>query len=69
MSVIAQDATRVAGGYKATIKNPNVSEEAKANAHERLREMGTSGMTVSPLFLQGPDSDHLPAGVSSDQSE
>ncbi|KAG6877583.1 hypothetical protein C0993_005913 [Termitomyces sp. T159_Od127] len=37
-----QDATRVAGGYKATIKNPKVSEEAKANAHERLREMGTS---------------------------
>ncbi|KAG6861921.1 hypothetical protein C0995_009871 [Termitomyces sp. Mi166 len=37
-----QETTRVAGGLKATIKNPNVSDEAKSNAHERLREMGTS---------------------------
>ncbi|KAG6849175.1 hypothetical protein H0H93_010740 [Arthromyces matolae] len=34
--------TNVAGGYKATIKNPNVSSEAKAHAHERLQAMGTS---------------------------
>ncbi|KAG6877489.1 hypothetical protein C0992_009857, partial [Termitomyces sp. T32_za158] len=34
--------TRVAGGLKATINNPRVSDEAKSSAHERLREMGTS---------------------------
>ncbi|KAF9498009.1 hypothetical protein BDN71DRAFT_1429169 [Pleurotus eryngii] len=30
----------VAGGLKAAIHNPNVSEEAKSHAAERLREMG-----------------------------
>ncbi|KAF7305221.1 hypothetical protein MKEN_01237300 [Mycena kentingensis (nom. inval.)] len=29
----------VAGGYKATLKNPNVSEEAKQNAREKLDEI------------------------------
>ncbi|GLB39819.1 putative conidiation protein 6 [Lyophyllum shimeji] len=31
---------RVMAGLKATIRNPNVSEEAKESAVERLREMG-----------------------------
>ncbi|KAF8304975.1 hypothetical protein DL93DRAFT_2102296 [Clavulina sp. PMI_390] len=31
---------RVMGGYKATLKNPNVSEEAKNRAAENLREAG-----------------------------
>lgn len=30
----------VAGGYKATLKNPNVSDEAKQNAEQKLKEMG-----------------------------
>ena len=28
--------TRQAGGYKATLSNPNVSDEAKQNAREHL---------------------------------
>ena len=28
--------TQQAGGYKATLKNPNVSDEAKQHAKERL---------------------------------
>jgi len=32
----------VARGYKATISNPNVSEEAKQNAVQHLQEMGVS---------------------------
>jgi len=31
---------RVAGGYKATISNPNTSEEAKEHARLKLAEMG-----------------------------
>ncbi|SCV73002.1 BQ2448_6927 [Microbotryum intermedium] len=31
---------RVAGGLKASIKNSNVSEEAKQSAQERLEKMG-----------------------------
>ncbi|CAZ84096.1 unnamed protein product [Tuber melanosporum] len=30
----------VAGGYKATLHNPNVSEEAKERAQEKLEQMG-----------------------------
>jgi len=33
---------RVLGGYKATLKNPNVSEEAKEHAKEVLEESGES---------------------------
>jgi hypothetical protein len=46
---------RVAGGYKAAIHNPNVSEEAKENAQQRLDEMGVS-----------PESDEKPVDKSSD---
>ena len=28
-----------AGGYKATLKNPNVSDEAKQHAQEQLDQM------------------------------
>lgn len=31
---------QVAGGYKATLKNPRVSDEAKQHAQEKLNEMG-----------------------------
>ncbi|KAG6902727.1 hypothetical protein C0995_012391 [Termitomyces sp. Mi166 len=42
LSIDQKNETRIAGGLKATINNPKVSQEAKSNAHERLREMGTS---------------------------
>ncbi|KAG5639760.1 hypothetical protein H0H81_000040 [Sphagnurus paluster] len=32
---------RVAAGLKASIKNPNVSEEAKVHASERLQELSS----------------------------
>ncbi|KAG9316462.1 hypothetical protein JVU11DRAFT_2496 [Chiua virens] len=35
-----KDAHRVAAGLKAAINNPNVSDEAKVQAREKLREMG-----------------------------
>lgn len=35
-----KDTTRVAAGLKAAIRNPNVSEEAKEHAREKLKEMG-----------------------------
>lgn len=34
------ETNRVLGGYKATLKNPNVSEEAKEHAREVLEEHG-----------------------------
>ncbi|KAG9014541.1 hypothetical protein FRB95_007222 [Tulasnella sp. JGI-2019a] len=40
MSTSAQHEHRVAGGYKATISNPNTSEEAKVHAREMLAQMG-----------------------------
>ena len=36
---------RVAAGYKATIHNPTVSQAAKKNAEQQLREMGVSSET------------------------
>ncbi|OJT10671.1 Conidiation-specific protein 6 [Trametes pubescens] len=41
------DEKRVAAGLKAAIHNPNVSEEAKDRAQERLETMGTSVETTS----------------------
>lgn len=38
-----KDPSRVASGYKATIHNPNVSEEAKDRAREHLAALGESG--------------------------
>ncbi|KAI0082028.1 hypothetical protein K474DRAFT_1694711 [Panus rudis PR-1116 ss-1] len=37
-----KDPNRVAAGLKATIHNPNVSEEAKERAAERLEHIGAS---------------------------
>ncbi|PPR04716.1 hypothetical protein CVT24_011838 [Panaeolus cyanescens] len=34
------DDTNIARGYKATLKNPRVSDEAKANAQRELEERG-----------------------------
>jgi hypothetical protein len=39
---------RVAAGLKATLHNPNVSEEAKESAARRLKEMGEEGQTHAP---------------------
>ncbi|KAL5534264.1 hypothetical protein ACEPAG_726 [Sanghuangporus baumii] len=33
----------IAGGHKATLKNPNVSEEAKQNSQQLLDEFESSG--------------------------
>ncbi|KAH9851477.1 hypothetical protein C2E23DRAFT_886632 [Lenzites betulinus] len=41
------DDKRVAAGLKAAIHNPNVSEEAKERAQERLETMGTSVETTA----------------------
>lgn len=38
---------RVAAGLKAAIHNPNVSEEAKERAADRLEHMGGAGHTGS----------------------
>ncbi|KAI0818463.1 Conidiation protein 6-domain-containing protein [Trametes gibbosa] len=44
------DEKRVAAGLKAAIHNPNVSEEAKERAQERLETMGAAAeTTASPL--------------------
>lgn len=36
-----KNTNRVAGGLKATINNPNASEEAKQSASERLENMSS----------------------------
>ncbi|KAF4597911.1 hypothetical protein EYR38_006303 [Pleurotus pulmonarius] len=51
----------VAGGLKAAIHNPNVSEEAKSHAAERLREMGIDDQS-------GTMSVSNPAGYSDGES-
>ncbi|KAF8626856.1 hypothetical protein AX15_004676 [Amanita polypyramis BW_CC] len=38
-STESKNPNRVAGGYKATMANPNTSDEAKQSARERLEEM------------------------------
>lgn len=45
VSLEQKDPIRVAAGLKAAIHNPNVSEEAKSSANERLHEMGTDSET------------------------
>lgn len=42
-----KDQTRVAAGLKAAVHNPNVSEEAKEAATERLHEMGAGSDSTS----------------------
>ncbi|KAJ3855617.1 hypothetical protein EV368DRAFT_72182 [Lentinula lateritia] len=40
----------VAGGLKAALHNPNVSEEAKANAQQRLKNMVSANETEVPSY-------------------
>ncbi|KDQ57722.1 hypothetical protein JAAARDRAFT_194009 [Jaapia argillacea MUCL 33604] len=48
------DPTRVAAGLKAAIHNPNVSEEAKERAAERLESMGQeTGQTLGSHTIEG----------------
>ena len=42
-----KDTTRVAAGLKAAINNPNVSEEAKDNAEQKLHQLGATSITQS----------------------
>jgi hypothetical protein len=42
MSSNTKNPVRVAAGLKATLARDNVSDEAKMNAQERLKEMGTT---------------------------
>lgn len=47
----------MAAGLKASIHNPNVSEEAKQRAAERLESMGT-GETLGQHTVSPPSSEH-----------
>jgi len=50
-----KDQNRVAGGLKATIKNPNTSEDAKDSARERLEGMGVeAGSDGKPVDKANP---------------
>ncbi|TRM70330.1 Conidiation protein 6-domain-containing protein [Schizophyllum amplum] len=52
---------RVAAGLKATINNPNVGEEAKDSASERLREMGADQprSTAKSDYTRGVDAEDV----------
>lgn len=39
LTILEDGLTIVAGGYKATLKNPNVSDEAKQHAEEQLKHL------------------------------
>ncbi|KAI0373572.1 hypothetical protein BV20DRAFT_962780 [Pilatotrama ljubarskyi] len=54
------DEKRVAAGLKAAIHNPNVSEEAKERAQERLENMGASVDTGS----RGNNNGSYPTGTT-----
>ncbi|KAI6026342.1 hypothetical protein PISMIDRAFT_690488 [Pisolithus microcarpus 441] len=56
MAEHTKDTTRVIAGLKAAVHNPNVSEEAKGHAIERLREMGQS-VDVAPQETPEKSSD------------
>ncbi|KAJ5462792.1 hypothetical protein N7475_007736 [Penicillium sp. IBT 31633x] len=49
-------------GYKATLSNPNVSEEAKQNAQAMLNEIG-GGHPSEELFQARGDQNKDPMGV------
>ena len=46
---------RVAAGLKASIKNPHVSEEAKAHAAERLHELTEERTAKPPAAASGAE--------------
>lgn len=61
MSSCLDAETRVAAGLKAAMHNPNVSEEAKERAAERLENMGAYDETQDPQF-EGHDPTRVLAG-------
>ncbi|EJD03979.1 uncharacterized protein FOMMEDRAFT_155101 [Fomitiporia mediterranea MF3/22] len=52
----------VAGGYKAALKNPNVSEEAKERSQQALEEMGDSGELQQPDMEAGKNTGNVIGG-------
>ncbi|KAF9222659.1 hypothetical protein BS17DRAFT_175596 [Gyrodon lividus] len=52
MSEHSKDSARVAAGLKAAIHNPNVSQEAKGHAKEKLREMGQEVEATHETFQE-----------------
>ena len=55
-----KDTTRVAAGLKAAIHNPNVSEEAKERAADKLEQIG-SGMSAQ-IMQGGHDTNRVLGG-------
>ncbi|PWW78637.1 hypothetical protein C7212DRAFT_361654 [Tuber magnatum] len=43
VNIVGKNPGNVAGGYKATLHNPNVSEEAKERAQEKLEKLEKMG--------------------------
>ncbi|KAF8896595.1 hypothetical protein BD779DRAFT_1668356 [Infundibulicybe gibba] len=56
-----KDPARVAAGLKAAIHNPNVSEEAKDRAAQRLEEMDVPTADPQPTAVP-PENKHVLAG-------
>ncbi|KAF9467690.1 hypothetical protein BDZ94DRAFT_1305309 [Collybia nuda] len=46
----SQNPNRVAGGLKATINNPNISEDTKANASQRLQNFESGNQPESGML-------------------
>ncbi|TFY57014.1 hypothetical protein EVG20_g8708 [Dentipellis fragilis] len=61
---MAKDAAHVARGYKATLNNPNVSQEAKERARQALADMEAKGeigaAQEKPTRAQGKGTMHQP---------
>ncbi|OAA39724.1 Conidiation-specific protein 6 [Metarhizium rileyi] len=58
-SDVAKDPERVAAGYKATISNPQTSDQAKSRARAMLEEMEKPNKTQSAETVDhGDDGDH-----------
>ncbi|KAL1754668.1 hypothetical protein FB107DRAFT_291470 [Schizophyllum commune] len=47
-SLEGKNSNRVAGGLKATLHNPNIGEETKQSAAERLDQMGVDADSKAP---------------------
>ncbi|KAI4517424.1 hypothetical protein K525DRAFT_210931 [Schizophyllum commune Loenen D] len=60
-SVEGKNPGRVAAGLKASIHNPNVSDEAKQSATERLHDMGAD-VDDAPSTTSGKNEDNVIRG-------
>jgi len=52
----------VIGGYKATLKNPNVSEEARENAEEQLEKLGATEEKSTEPSTEGKNLNNVIGG-------